>query len=68
MQYALKKSWLFTTHTTTTTNNNNFPGCTWTRRHSQIRKKDQDPSIFICPARTIDVRQGRIPIATKWGK
>ena len=36
------------------------------RRHSQIRKEDQGPSIFTFPAHTTDVRQDSIPGAAKW--
>ena len=46
-------------------NNNNFticyPACLSTRRRlSQIRKEDHGPSIFTCPAHTIDVRQNSL--------
>ena len=37
-------------------NNFSYAGClSTTRRHSQIRKKDYDPSIFTCLSHTIDV-------------
>ena len=36
------------------------------RRHSQIRNEDYGPSIFTCPAHTIDVRRERIPKTVKW--
>ena len=38
------------------------------RRHSQIRKEDHGPSIFTCPAHTLDVRQDGVLNAAKMRK
>ena len=37
------------------------------RRHSQIRKKNQGPSIFTCPVHTINVHRDIIPSAANRG-